>query len=221
MAEYPKYPEGKIRQVANDPGMWSALDGRRDMLLDVLAMLDETRARAEAAEAERDAQRSAGGVLPDGAVARAWQKAAERHAARAEAAEARLAAVEALCKDAKRWGRTLSPFEVRAAARGEGDRPAECPGCKQPNPVTAAHPEWCHIWSGKGDRPAEAFVSCPVPDDCCYRVPCTGHGEGLAAEGHEFEGRVGSNLCQVCAVAYWDHDGEPDLSYMDGQGNRG
>lgn len=39
--------------------------------------------------------------------------------ARAEAAEARLAAVEALCDDERNYGFTVSIDEVRAAARGE------------------------------------------------------------------------------------------------------
>lgn len=60
MADYIEYPEEKIRRVANDPGLWSALDGRRDMLLDVLAQLDALRARLAAVEAFcRDYPRSA------------------------------------------------------------------------------------------------------------------------------------------------------------------
>lgn len=70
----------------------------------------------------------------------------------------RLAAIEAVCKDAEAHVRLLSPFEVRAAARGDGDRPAACEFFIAPDALDEDT-----VWQSNGDRPLALIRECDLP----------------------------------------------------------
>lgn len=106
----------------------SADDGMGQLAAEYARRLRQAEARTEALEVDRDLWKG---------VARDAERAYTAAVARAEQAEARLAAVEALCDKATNtpgYNAHLPHFvkRVRAAARGEGDRPAAEPVCDCP-----------------------------------------------------------------------------------------
>lgn len=94
---------------------------------------------------------------------------------------ARLAAVEALCEEDGRrepmfrgW---LETHKVRAAARGQGDRSADCGHA--PNDPGCVLDERGSCLSGEGDRPAEVCTRCGSKDGPAGWHYCTSDGTRL------------------------------------------
>lgn len=125
---------------------------------------------------------------------------------RAEAAEARLAEVIGLCDEARSGAfDSRASFEsaVRAAARGEGDRPAalcaDCGHARDKHPVglarfviycqgapSSAEMCRCKRYSGEGDRPAAFLPECAHGNR--GHCPSCGEGDRTAAPWPDEDG---------------------------------
>ena len=109
--------------------------------------------------------------------AKEWFGHFQKAATEIKELRARLAAVEALCDQ---WeainGGTLIVHDIRAAARGEGDRPAEVPHEYEPETCSTCRVQGGHDRCRSYD-PAQGWRRCP--DSACFvRAACAAaHGD--------------------------------------------